>query len=98
MEGLKMKVTHVILEPNTITHVKLPVKTGSVLVKNFTDGDLLVNIESDDFTENYVKIPAMMGELLTENELKSANKYHFFDELYVNATVGGEIELRCIKM
>lgn len=74
------------------------VKTGEILVKNFSDGDLLVNIEKDDFANDYVRIPAMMGELLNENELHSSTKAYFFDDLYLNSTVGGDVEIRCIRM
>lgn len=93
-----MKVKHVNLEANTSTHVKLPCKTGEILVKNFTGGDLLVCIEKEDFSENYVKIPAMTAEKLNYSEGYSTSKYHFFDDLYLKSVGGGEVEIRCIKI
>ena len=93
-----MKVKHVTLNANQSTKVTLPAKTGEVLVKNFTEGDLLVSIEKEDFTENYVKIPAQMAEVLTECELKSSTRSHFFDDLYLKSVAGGEVEIRCLKV
>lgn len=93
-----MKVKHITLNANSPTKVTLPVKTGEVLVKNFTEGDLLVSIEKEDFTENYVKIPAQMAEVLTESESKSGSPYYYFDDLYFQSSVGGEVEIRCLKV
>ncbi len=92
-----MKVKHVVLEADVSTKVTLPVKSGEVLVKNFTDGDLLISIEEEDFTENYVKIPAQMAEVITECELKSSSRSYFFDDLYLKSVAGGEVEIRCLK-
>ena len=92
-----MKVKHVTLDQNVSTKVTLPAKTGEVLVKNFTEGDLLLSIEKEDFTENYVKIPAKMAEVINECEFKSGSQYYYFDDLYVKSMSGGEIEIRCLK-
>ena len=92
-----MKVTHVTLSPG-ITKVTLPSKTGEILVKNFTSGDLLVAIEKEDFLENYVTIPTMMGEVLSECAIHSSTRSYFFDDVYLKSTVGGEVEIRCLKV
>ena len=93
-----MKVTHVTLEPGVVTPVKLASKTGEILVKNFTSGDLLVCIEEEDFDNNYVRIPAMMGEALSECSTHSSTRSYFFDDLYLKSDVGGEVEIRCLKV
>lgn len=92
-----MNVRHITLEAGVATKVTLPVKSGEVLVKNFTEGDLLVSIEKEDFTENYVKIPAQMAEVINECELKSSSSAYFFDDLYLKSIAGGEVEIRCLK-
>ena len=93
-----MKVTHVTIEPDVVTPVKLPAKTGEILVKNFTTGDLLVSIEKDDFTDNYVIIPSLMGEVLSENTTHASTRLYFFDDVYLKSSVGGEVEIRCLKV
>lgn len=93
-----MKVTHITLQPDVVTPVKLPAKTGEILVKNFTTGDLLVSIEKEDFTDNYVIIPALMGEVLSECAIHSSTRSYFFDDVYLKSSVGGEVEIRCLKV
>ena len=93
-----MKVTHKTLEPDVVTPVKLPSKTGEILVKNFTTGDLLVSIEKDDFMDNYVIIPALMGEVLCECATRSSTRSQYFDDVYLKSSVGGEVEIRCLKV
>lgn len=93
-----MKVTHITLEPDVVTPVKLPSKTGEILVKNFSTGDLLVSIEKEDFTDNYVTIPAQMGEVLSECSTHSSTRSYFFDDVYLKSTVGGDVEIRCLKV
>lgn len=92
-----MNVIHVTLNPGVSTKVTLPVKSGEVLVKNFTAGDLLVSVEKEDFDNNYIKILANMAEVVNECELKSSSRSYFFDDLYLKSTVGGEVEIRCLK-
>jgi hypothetical protein len=93
-----MKVTHVTLQPDVATPVKLLCKTGEILVKNFTTGDLLVSIEKEDFTDNYVVIPSLMGEVLSECSTHSSTRSYFFDDVYLKSSVGGEVEIRCLKV
>lgn len=93
-----MQVKHITLEPNTATHVKLEKKAGEILVKNRTSGDLLVSIEKEDFNENYVNIPSMMGEVLTENTRYAASKPYFFDDIYLKSSDGGEVEIRSLTI
>ena len=93
-----MNVRHITLEAGVATKVTLPVKSGEVLVKNFTEGDLLVCIEKADYKENYIRIPALMVEVVFDCELKTTSPSYFFDELYVKSVVGGEVEIRCTKM
>ena len=93
-----MKVTHITLEPDVVTPVKLPSKTGEILVKNFTTGDLLVCIEKEDFTDNYVTIPTLMGEVLSECSTHSSTRSYFFDDVYLKSSAGGEVEIRCLKV
>lgn len=91
-----MQVKHIDLQANTNTHVKLTKKTGRILVKNLTTGDLLVSINKEDFAENYVKIPAMTAEVLFENDLQTTSKPYFFDDVYLTSTIGGEVEIRSL--
>ena len=93
-----MNVTHVTLSPGAKTPVKLASKTGEILVKNFTNGDLLVSIEKEDFEKNYVKIPALMAEVLSECSTHSSTRSYFFDDVYLKSTAGGEVEIRCLKV
>ena len=93
-----MKVTHITVEPDVVTPVKLPKATGEILVKNFTTGDLLVSIENDGFTEDYVIIPSLMGEVLSECTTHSSTRSYFFDDVYLKSSVGGEVEIRCLKI
>lgn len=93
-----MKVKHITIEADVSTHVKLPTKSGEVLVKNLTNGDLMVCIETEDFTENYVKIPALTAEVLSECSTHSSTRSYFFDDLYLKGTTGGEVEIRCLKV
>lgn len=92
-----MRIKHVVLEPGIATAVKLPCKAGEILVKNFSSGDLLVSIEKEDFTEEYAKIPGMSAEVLNISETISASKSYFFDDVYLKSTLGGEVEIRCLK-
>ena len=93
-----MKVTHITLSPGVTTLAKLASKTGEILVKNFTEGDLLVSIEKEDFNQNYVTIPARMGEVLSECSTHSSTRSYFFDDVYLKSNVGGEVEIRCLKV
>ena len=92
-----MNVVHKTLEAGVSTKITLPVKSGEVLVKNFTGGDLLVSIEKEDYDNDYVRIPSLMGEVINECELKSSSRSYFFDDLYLKSTVSGEVEIRCLK-
>lgn len=92
-----MKVVHKTLEAGVSTKITLPVKSGEVLVKNFTGGDLLVSIEKEDFDNNYVRIPSLTAEVINECELKSTSRSYFFDNLYLKSTAPGEVEIRCLK-
>ncbi len=91
-----MQVTHVTLDVDVVKHVELPKKAGAIIVKNLTSGDLLVSICKEDFTNNYVKIPSMMGEELFKNELYSASKPYFFKDVYLKSSDGGEVEIRSL--
>lgn len=93
-----MNVKHVTLSPDVSTHVKLPSKSGMILVKNFTTGDLLVSIEKEDFTDNYVIIPTLTGEVLSECSTHSSTRSYFFDDVYLKSSAGGEVEIRCLKV
>ena len=92
-----MKVVHKTLEAGVSTKITLPVPSGEVLVNNFTGGDLLVSIETEDFDNNYVRIPSLTAEVINECELKSSSRSYFFDDLYLKSTVAGEVEIRCLK-
>lgn len=92
-----MNVTHINLSAGVPTKVTLPVKSGEVLIKNFTAGNLLVSVEKEDFDNNYIKIPSLMAEVVNECELKSTSHAYFFDDLYLKSDVDGEVEIRCIK-
>lgn len=92
-----MKVSHVTITANTPTRVKLPAPSGKVLIKNFTSGDIKVSIESEDFDENYVKIPALMAEVVHECESKSTSPAYFFDDVYLLGSGNGEVEIRCLN-
>ena len=93
-----MKVTHITLEPDVVTPVKLPSKTGEILVKNFTTEDLLVCIEKEDFTDNYVTIPSLTAEVLSECATHSSTRSYFFDDVFLKSSAGGEVEIRCLKV
>ena len=92
-----MKVSHVTITNDTPMKVKLPAPSGKVLVKNFTNGDLKVSIETEDFDENYVTIPPLMAEVVHECETKSSSPMYFFDDVHLLGSASGEVEIRCLN-
>lgn len=92
-----MKVIHVDIIGNTSKKVKLPTPSGKILVKNFTSGELKVCIETKDFDENYVKIPALTAEIISDCESKSASPAYFFDDVFLLGSENGEVEIRCLN-
>lgn len=90
-----MKVLRKIINANTITEFKFDVKAYTFLVKNLTDGDILVCF--DEFDENTnIKIPSYKGQPITQNTNHTDSKYAT-NTLKVKGAVEGEVEVQCLE-
>lgn len=91
-----MRVKHITLSPGATTPVKLACKSGEILVKNLTNGNLMVAIEREDFEDCYVTIPPLTGEVLCRCANNAHSPAYFFDDVLLKSEIGGEVEIRCL--
>ena len=63
-----MYVVHVDTVANTVANITLPVKSYSILVKNFTNGDVRITLNVNYDGKNFIIIPANYSQEITINK------------------------------
>lgn len=91
-----MKVLRKNVTANSTTQFNFANLQGySFLVKNLTNGDILVCF--DEFDENAnIKIPAYMSQTITQN-VNHTNSNYATDTIVVKAVEEGEVEVQCLE-
>ncbi len=90
-----MKLLRKTIKANTVTEFEFDVKAYTFLVKNLTDGDILVCF--DEFDENTnIKIPSYKGQLVTQNANHIDSKYAT-NTIKIKADIRGEVEVQCLE-
>lgn len=91
-----MYVEHVDTVANKGISVTLPVKSYSILVKNFTNGDIRITLNGDYDSKNFILIPPNYCQEITINkrhELEyKINKISIFCE----STQALGVEVQCL--
>lgn len=90
-----MKLLRKTIQVDNITEFKFDVEAYTFLVKNLTDGDILVCFDEFDETTN-IKIPAGKGQPITQNTNHTDSKYAT-NTLKVKGSVEGEVEVQCLE-
>ncbi len=90
-----MKLLRKTIQANDITEFKFDVKAYTFLVKNLTDGDILVCFDEFDETTN-IKIPAEKGQPITQNTNHNDSNYAT-DILKIKGSIEGEVEVQCLE-
>lgn len=88
-----MRVKNVVLDGETA--IEFPTKCLRFMVKNFSDGDILVSFVANPQADEVVKIKAGMGQVVVDNiNLNSVSDYQEFAHrtIYINGT--GEVEVQ----
>lgn len=80
--------------PDILTEFKFDVKSYDFLVKNLTDGDILVSFNEFDENKN-IKIPAFMSQVITMNVNHKISEY-LTDTLTIKTAIEGEVEVQCL--
>lgn len=89
-----MKLLRKTIQANSITEFKFDVNAYTFLVKNLTNGDILVCFDEFDETTN-IKIPARKGQAVTQNTNHTDSKYAT-NTLKVKGSIEGEVEVQCL--
>ena len=93
-----MYVEHYDTRANSTLNIKLPIKSYSILVKNFTNGDIRITLNKiyDTDEDNYILIPANYSQELT------INKRHELDykinriSIHAESTQALGVEVQCL--
>ena len=87
-----MYVEHVDTVANKDVSITLPIKSYSILVKNFTNGDIRISLNSGYDSNNFILIPPNYSQEITINkrhELEyKINKISIYSESSQNLGVG----------
>lgn len=92
-----MYVVHVDTVANAVANIALPVKSYSILVKNFTDGDIRITLGEKYNQNNYILIPSQCSQELTINKRNELE--YKFDKvgIYSESSNANGVEIQCIK-
>ena len=63
-----MYVEHYDTRANSTLNIKLPIKSYSILVKNFTNGDIRISLNSGYDSNNFILIPPYYSQEITINK------------------------------
>lgn len=92
-----MYVEHVDTIANTGVSVTLPVESYSILVKNFSDGDIRITLNDKYNQNNYILIPSQCSQELTINK-RNELEYKFGKVgIYSESSNPNGVEVQCIK-
>lgn len=92
-----MYVEHYDATANNILNITLPVKSYSILVKNFTNGDIRITLNGKYNENNYILIPSQCSQELTINKRNELE--YKFDKvgIYSESSNANGVEIQCIK-
>ena len=91
-----MYVVHLDTVANTVANITLPVKSYSILVKNFTNADVRITLNGSYNSNNFILIPPNYSQEITINkrhELEyKINKISIYNES--SQSLG--VEVQCL--
>ena len=92
-----MYVEHYDTTANSVLNITLPVKSYSILVKNFTNGDIRITLNGTYNENNYILIPSQCSQELTINK-RNELEYKFNKVgIYSESSNANGVEIQCIK-
>ena len=92
-----MYVEHFDTTANSAINYTLPVKSYSILVKNFSDGDIRITLNNKYNQNNYILIPSQCSQELTINK-RNELEYKFGKVgIYSESSNPNGVEIQCIK-
>lgn len=88
-----MKVIRETLVANNQKNLKFDVEGFKFLVKNFTEDDIYVSLDSDVYKPNAIKIPSGTAQECCIHEI--CDLKYATDTVRILSLVDGEVEVQC---
>ena len=91
-----MYVVHVDTVANTVANITLPVKSYSILVKNFTNGDIRITLNVNYDGKNFIIIPANYSQEITINKRHELEYKIKSVSIYNESSQALGVEVQCL--
>ena len=91
-----MYVEHFDTTANSVINYTLPVKSYSILVKNFTNGDIRISLNSGYDSNNFILIPPYYSQEITINKRHELEYKINKIAIYPESSQALGVEVQCL--
>ena len=91
-----MYVEHVDTVANSVANINLPVKSYSILVKNFTNADIRITLNGNYDSKNFILIPPNYSQEIYINKRRELEYKIKSISIYNESSQSLGVEVQCL--